>query len=165
MRLELTAALCLYFALAATICFSTERSAGSRVVEFKQVLPNWRPRYALIRGHFTLQVTLKVSVPPTVQKRCLPASMNSWHYIVPRTSCERRYRNRLGLKLLKNSNSKNPDEIPRTFVPVLFQLASDAVAKNEDSKVLQGRSQHAQNSVFQAAHGTPDRLPSPGCCC
>ena len=30
---------------------------GSRVVQFKQVLPNWWPLYASIRGHFTIQVT------------------------------------------------------------------------------------------------------------
>jgi hypothetical protein len=57
-RLELAATLCFYFAPAATLCFSNERSAGSRVVEFKQVPPNWWPIYASIRGHFTLQVTV-----------------------------------------------------------------------------------------------------------
>ena len=64
MRLELTATLCLYFALAVTLCFNKERSAGTRVVEFKQVLPNWWPLYALIRGHFTLQVTYRLFQVP-----------------------------------------------------------------------------------------------------
>jgi hypothetical protein len=43
-----------FFALAAALCFRSERSAGNRLVEFKQVLPNWWPLYASIHGHFIL---------------------------------------------------------------------------------------------------------------